>query len=435
MSPHEDKQARESLTVTGRPKNIVQMPPSKSVAHRALICAALAPGASLIQGLTSLNQDILATLDCLSVLGVVHSCEADGLRFSGLDWREWQGGEAGLMDCRESGSTLRFILPLVLYKGREQGITGAPRLWQRPQQAYLEALAARGGDFSFEEDSQILRVKGILTPGPFQLPGHISSQYVSGLLMVLPLLEGDSLIRLTSGLESRSYVDITLAVMKDFGVEVENANYQEFRIKGRQSYQARSYQVEGDYSAAAFFLAAGALGCDIACAGLREDSPQGDRAVLDIIAQCGGRVERENGLVRVAGGSLHPLNVDCRDIPDLVPPLAALLMLIPGQSRILGASRLRMKESDRLSALAGQFRPLGADIQETEDGLLIRGVESLAGGLVDPQNDHRIAMAAALASLRSEGPVQVLDYSCVKKSYPNFWEDFMGVGLKEKNHV
>jgi 3-phosphoshikimate 1-carboxyvinyltransferase len=236
---------------------------------------------------------------------------------------------------------------------------------------------------------------------------------------------------MTTPLESASYVDITLDVMKSFGVDVQHNDYTEFYIKGNQTYMPRSYTVEGDYSQSAFFLVAAALGCQCACGGLKQDSSQGDRKIIDILRQCGADVSFQEGVLRVQSRTLTGVTVDISDIPDLVPPLGVLLSFCRGESRITNGIRLRYKESDRLTAVASELNKLGADIQEGEDYLLIRGVESFTGGLVDSWGDHRIAMMLAVAALKCTEPVLLTGSGSVAKSFPDFFEVFGKVSLEE----
>jgi 3-phosphoshikimate 1-carboxyvinyltransferase len=413
------------LQVAYAPAGVIEMPASKSEIHRALICAALAAGGqSVISNTRGMGRDAEATLNALENLGALCSREENSLKISAAA-RLRQGAS---IDCAESGSTLRFALPLMLLGGGGT-IKGAPRLWQRPWRVFAEALTEKGGAFKLE--GNILTISGVLKAGLYQLPGNISSQFVSALLMALPVLPNDSVIALSTPLESLDYVKLTLQVMKRFGVTAESSDYRQFRVPGAQRYKPGEYILEGDYSAAAFFLAAAALGCEVVCGGLKEDSLQGDRRILEILEQCGAAIIRKNGGITAKAAALRGAEVDCRHIPDLVPPLCAMLIFAEGRSRLYGARRLRLKESDRLKTLSAQLSALGAKIEETADGLLIEGVARLKGGRVNPANDHRIAMAAALAALKSEGAVEIIDPQCVDKSYPFFWRDFLKKPLAE----
>lgn len=406
----------------------VQMPPSKSIAHRAMIASALSPGESILIPFPD-SLDAEATLGCLTALGTECKRDKKGLSIKGGMKCRF---ESVVLDCGESGSTLRFMIPLALLLNQEIILTGKGRLFQRPHGPYLEALASKGAYIRQKKNS--ITVKGPIGSGTYELPGHISSQFVTGLLLVLPVIKGDSRIVITSPLQSKSYVDLTLKVMKDFGVSVKNLGYEQFIIPGNQSYSSRKYMIEGDFSGAAYFLAAGALGHAVECLGLNRDSLQGDRAIIDILKSCGSEVEfGQSGQIRACPGLLTGVTVSVEDIPDLVPPLAALFCFCKGESRIINAKRLRIKESDRLHALSLELNRLGANIEEREDGLKINGVKTLIGGEADAHNDHRIAMALALASLRSINPVIIKGADCVGKSYPGFFDDFFKGGKGGKN--
>lgn len=413
------------LRIDRWPAGTVDIPPSKSLSHRALLCAALAEGESVLHRIDLAGDDVAATAACLRALGAELDPRGATLRVT--------GGIAGtgrvVLDCGESGSTLRFLLPLVLLSGRPAVLTGRGRLLERPMEPYLEALRSNGAQVRAAGGP--IETAGGLAAGIYELPGDVSSQYVTGLLLALPLTEGESRIRLTTPLESAAYVDLTIDVMRAFGVTVESLP-DGYRVPGGQRYQSAEYTVEGDYSGAAFFLAAGALGRSVGCRGLSNPSRQGDRAILDILASAGAIVEEVPGLgLQARAERLRSVTVDVSGCPDLAPPVAALLCCAEGESRILGAARLRLKESDRLATLAGQLGNLGADIREDGDTLVIRGKPFLTGGTVDPHRDHRIAMAAAVASIRCLGPVEIRDPDCVRKSYPGFWDDFCRTAKEE----
>ena len=402
------------------PAGAVQIPPSKSVAHRALICAALAEGESEIKNI-GLSRDVEATLNCLKALGARAEAFEGGLRLRGAV----RGALARAdLNAGESGTTLRFLMPIAGLFAREVCFLGEGRLLQRPFAEFFAALQENGIACCHLGDKLLL--DGRLRPGTYHLAGDVSSQFVSGLLLALPLLEEASEIILNSPLQSKGYVDLTLDVMKDFGVTAENEAYARFAVPGGQAYLPRAYTVEADYSNAAFFLVAGALGREVECLCLNPSSLQGDKAILELLRDAGARVcAGENGGLCVKAGKLRPLEVDVSDIPDLVPPLTALLCFAEGQSRLFNASRLRMKESDRLHALAVEFNNLGARISEGEDYLLIEGVESLVGeNVARAHNDHRIAMALAVASIRSRADIRLLGAESAAKSYPDFWQDF-----------
>lgn len=413
-------------TIDRLPRGKVTPPPSKSLSHRALICSGLADGMSFLENLSDEGDDVAATIFCLSALGIDVTMKKSGAWVQGIGPHPVKSlGEESLpiLDCGESGSTLRFLIPLLLLKECPAILTGHGRLMERPMSSFLTVLEEHGARIKRGEGT--LTIQGKLNPGRYSLPGNVSSQFVTGLLLTLPLLSGDSEIILTSPLESKAYVDMTLSVMEVFGVRVGSAGDSIYKIRGNQSYQPVDYTIEGDFSGAAFFLVASALGCKTGCGGLKRNSLQGDRQILDVLEACGSVIEEteERGLFARAD-KIKPLTLDIREIPDLAPPVAALLCFAQGTSRIENAARLRMKESDRLQSLTEQLSNLGASIREGVDYLEIHGKEWLTGGFVDPQKDHRIAMAAAVAAIGCRGPVTISDPDCVNKSYPNFWVDF-----------
>lgn len=416
----------ELMVIDRIPQGMVTPPPSKSISHRALICAALSNGTSKIRNI-EFSEDVQATLNCIQALEI--KVEYDGKNLTVHGGQNKFQADA-VLDCGESGSTLRFLLPIALLYSKPIYFTGHGRLLQRPLKEYKKALEENGAQIT-QSDEQVT-VQGPIRPGIYRMSGSVSSQYVSGLLFALPMLEGNSEIILTSPLESKAYVDLTVSVMEHFGVKIANNNYEKFIIKGNQTYHPCDFTIETDYSAAAFFLAAGALGCDVKCLGLNMDSLQGDKQYIDILQQCGIEIVQSNdGGLKVLKGKIKPVTVDVSDIPDLVPPLTSVLCFCEGESKIINAGRLRLKESDRLHALAMEFNRLGADITEGEDCLIIRGVKNLHGGIADAHNDHRIAMAIAVASIKSNDQIQLKGAESVKKSYPDFWKDFCKVERSE----
>lgn len=400
----------------------VKIPPSKSVAHRAILSAALSKGECCIRNV-AMSKDIQATLGCVQNLGATVQVdeEKEEVRISWNPERELP--DALTLDCGESGSTLRFLMPLALLTGRKVTLTGRGRLMQRPQKPFFDLFAQKGISCIQQEDSIVL--SGELKAGLFELPGNVSSQFITGLLFALPLLAGESEIRLTTLLESKGYVDLTLSVLKDFGIEIQNDNDTRFIIPGGQTYQKRDYTIEGDYSQAAFFLVAGALGCDIQCTGLNPNSLQGDKQILELLQNAGAIVESvDDTTVRARRTDrMRGMRIDAREIPDLVPILAVLCAFCSGESLIYNAGRLRLKESDRLAATARELRHLGVEIYEGADYLRIVGCDVLSGNTVSSWNDHRIAMAIAIAACRAEGEVSITGAkAAVTKSYPDFFE-------------
>jgi len=404
----------------------VCIPASKSVCHRAVICAGLSEGTSRISGIL-LSDDIIATMQAMEALGAVIRQEGDTLIITGTDCKNPVQNE---ITCNESGSTLRFLIPLGL-KGQKMTFTGKGKLVERPLHDYFAILDEQKIEYQTNHGHLPLTVNGRLQSGQFRLRGDVSSQFVSGLLFALPLLEGDSSIIITTEMESQGYIDLTLAMLAHFGIEVINKNYQEFIVPGNQKYRATDYHVEGDYSQVAFWLTAGTIGSPIHCAGLNPSSLQGDKVILDLIKEMGGNLEEKSNSTIAHPTTTKGIIIDASQCPDLVPILTVLAAVSEGTTQIIKAGRLRIKESDRLKAIAQELNKLGAHVLENEDSLTIHGRPGLVGGcVVDSWKDHRIAMALAVASIKCQQPITIRHSECVSKSYPDFWQDFQSLGGK-----
>lgn len=391
----------------------VEVPPSKSVAHRMIIAAALAKGTSTISNLSP-SVDILSTIDCMRALGAKIAFEADTAVIKGIANVEKIPDKA-VLNCNESGSTMRFLIPVACALGVNARFIGSGKLPQRPITPFVEEFPKHGIAFDFEEAGASLpcSVSGKLKAGRFEIDGGLSSQFITGLLLALPLLDGDSEIFLTTALNSRPYVDITLGVLRDFGVQVTETGSGYF-IKGNQRFKAFSGRVEGDYSQAAFFRVANSLGSKLEILGLSESSLQGDRVIMDIC----DRFDK----------SREPFEIDGSDIPDLVPILTVLACFCKGTSRITNVARLRFKESDRLNVPAECLNAVGGKVTVGEDYLEIESVETLRGGEIDGHNDHRIPMSLAIAATICENPLVIRGAECVKKSFPDFFDVYKTLG-------
>ena len=397
----------------------VHIPASKSQAHRMLLCAAMGENEVTLR-CRGLSKDILATVACLKALGA--SVDAEG---EVLHLRPVSAPPPGLclLPCGESGSTLRFLLPLVGALGASAVFEREGRLPERPIEPLGRELCRNGMDI--RSDGARLSCSGQLRPGAFSLPGNISSQYISALLMTLPLLEGESTLHMEGALESAAYVAMTEEVLRLGGVQTEKTGYG-YRIPGGQRCRfAPELSVEGDYSNAAFFLCAGALSeRGIRVTGLDPQSRQGDRAIVPLLEEMGAQVASDGSSVTVKRDALHGITIDASPIPDLIPVLSVVAAAASGETRVIHAQRLRLKESDRLHSTTQMLRALGAEAEELPDGLVIRGGRTLAGGTVDACGDHRIAMSAAVAGGICRGAVTICGSECVQKSYPDFWTDF-----------
>ena len=399
----------------------VTAPPSKSAAHRAILCALLARGKSAVRNV-SLSDDIRATIGAAEALG------ARAVFSNGVLTLDSGAGflPKAEIDCGESGSTLRFLIPVLAALGIEATLTGHGRLPERPIGVYLDCLPKNGVTLKTERGLP-LTIGGKLRPGTFLLPGDVSSQFITGLLLALPLLAGDSRILLSTPLESAGYVDMTLSAMADFGVTARPLP-DGWLVPGGQRYLPREYAVEGDWSQAAFFLAAGALGGDLEIRGLRRDSAQGDREAERLFSAFGAKIGWQGETLTASAGTLSGIDIDASQIPDLVPILAATAALARGRTVISRAQRLRIKESDRLAAMADGLNALGAQVSPTPDGLVIDGVPELRSGLARGCNDHRVVMALAVAALRGAGEIRITDAQSVRKSYPDFFEEYNRLG-------
>lgn len=395
----------------------VSAPSSKSASHRVLIAAALAAGVSELSNISSSN-DIESTAAALTALGA--KIGADGGLYTAVGVKS--PAKKAVIDCGESGSTLRFIMPVAAALGCECEFRGGGKLPERPITPYIRELGRHGVTITREEGKMPIFMNGTLTGGEYCIEGNISSQFITGLLFALPLCAENSVIRLTSRLESKPYADMTVYVLKRFGVEiaetVDENGFPVYSIKGGQSYKSANLAVEGDYSQAAFFFAANALGSEVKIDNLNKNSVQGDKKILEITEKIGYN----------RSGRLAAFTVDVSDIPDLVPILTVLGCFGDGTSRIIGAERLKIKECDRLAAISEALNSIGGRVKVRGDTLEIEPVERFHGGKIDGCNDHRIVMASAIASTMADGEITVTDAEAVGKSYPNFWEDFRSLG-------
>lgn len=411
-------------------KGSVKIPPSKSMAHRAVICASLSDGVSKISNL-ELSDDIIATINAMRSLGAVITDKEDCLEVEGIKSKDLlsERDYERVIDCNESGSTLRFLIPIALAFEGVTRFVGRGNLGKRPLDTYYEIFDNQGIHYEYKEGILDLIVSGLLKRDEFRVKGNISSQFITGLMFSLPLLDGDSKIIITTELESKGYIDLTLSALKDFGIEVINNDYKEFIIKGNQKYRSRDYRVEGDYSQGAFFLSADALGSEIEILDLKKESLQGDKEVIDILERMGANIKVNENSLTIDECNLKSTIIDASQCPDIIPTLSVVAALSEGRTEIINAERLRIKECDRLTAVKEELSKLGAKIEEKKDGLIIDGIKEFEGDVeVWSHKDHRIAMSLAIASTRCKSPIILKDFECVSKSYPNFFKDFKMLG-------
>lgn len=395
---------------------------SKSHAHRLLICAALAGETTEII-CEERSADIDATCDCLHAL-----CAQVKETVSGFFVTPREISHGTTLRCRESGSTFRFLLPVTCALGAGSCFSLEGRLPMRPMEPLYSALEAHGIVIS-GKNTPLVSCRGHLSGGKYIIPGNVSSQFISGLLFALALIAGDSEIEITGRPESKGYIDITLSAVRTFGIEALSTGNL-IQIPGNQRYLSpQKVSVEGDWSNAAFWLCAGAVnGSGITVTNLKSDSPQGDRAICEILTRFGADIQLKADNVTVKGDTLRGITIDVKDVPDLVPALAVVASVAPGQTKIINAGRLKLKESNRLETVGAALKALGAKVFEMPDGLIITGQNKLGGGTVNSYGDHRIAMMAAVATAACEGPVIIEGAQTVNKSYPKFFDDFTALG-------
>lgn len=404
------------------PKDIegsIEIVSSKSLSHRYVIAASLALGKSKIENILD-SDDLVATKNALEALGAK------------IDESIIQGSKIkkvhDIIDAHESGSTLRFLIPIAMLQDEPIQFIGKGKLPERPLNVYQD-LFENTYHYKYLSNKELpLEVKGPLKSGVYKVPGNVSSQFITGLLYALPLVQGDSKIILTTPLESRGYVDLTLQVLRQFGIKIEELE-NGFSIKGSQTYQPGNYYVEGDYSGAAFFVAAGLIGKPLLLKGLNPDSLQGDKTIIDIAKQMGGKLEFTNEGLMVYPSNLKGVEIDLSQIPDLGPILMVLACYAEGKTLIKNAERLRIKESDRLEAMVENLSKMGAKMTVINDSVLIEGKCFLNGDVtLKTFGDHRIAMASAIAGMHAKNPIYLDDEKVVSKSYPTFFKEYVRLG-------
>jgi 3-phosphoshikimate 1-carboxyvinyltransferase len=393
----------------------VSVPSSKSITHRMLICAGLADGISVISGV-SFSKDIWATISAMRSMGAEYTVNGDEITVRGIGSEPSQNA---VVDCCESGSTLRFLIPVAAVLGINSEFLGQGRLPQRPITPYIRELSCKGISFDYN-NTMPFAFSGKLESGIYHLEGDISSQFITGMLFSLPLADGSSEIIMTSPLQSKPYADMTVKCLEKFGIEISETKNGYF-IKGNQIYKPCNSRIEGDYSQASFFFVANAIGNNVKINNLDEESIQGDKKIVEIISElCYNKNENDKSVYCI----------DAENIPDLVPVLAVLASLSKRQVRITGIERLKIKESDRIISTADMINALGGNVIPYNDSMLINPIECFIGGTVDSFGDHRIVMSASVIATRAKGDVVILNADAVEKSYPDFFTDYNNIGGK-----
>ncbi len=407
-------------------------PASKSVMIRAVAAGALAEGTSVLLN-PSYCDDTLAALDIIKVLGAEVEKLSDRILIKGIGLRGEHGGhnrpggeDILSLNCGESGLSLRMFSSVASLFDKNTRLSGKASLMKRPLGDLAGPLEKMGVEVKTNKGFLPVEVKGPMQGGEISLDGSLSSQFLTGLLMSLPLTGNDSLVEVDK-LKSKPYIDLSLELMRDFGVYAENDNYKHFTIPGRQHYQAREYFIEGDWSGAALLLVAAAVAGRVELTGLRQDSSQADKAIIEALKLAGANVEMSDEICIVERAGLNAFEFDISECPDLAPPLVSLAANCKGISILSGTSRLAVKESNRSAALKEEFARMGVDIELGEDVMKIKGSE-IRAARVYSHNDHRIAMAAAVAALNSSGEISIDASECVAKSYPAFFDDIKSLG-------
>jgi len=416
------------VSPTGKLAGRIKAPPSKSYTHRVIILAGLSKGAVRIRD-PLLSADPLATVEAVRAAGARIEESQNALRVL---------GNAGhveapeLVDVKNSGTTIRIMSSVFSLCDKRVTLTGDASIQERPMEPLLEALEGVGVKTTSKDGKPPISVKGPMRGGTIRIRGDVSSQYISGLLIACPLRGEDTTIEITTELKSKPYLDLTLDVIADFGAKIENEDYERFLIRGGQSYSKGEYVVEGDYSGAAFMLGASALtDSAVTVTNLYNESKQGDRYFLDILKMMGAEVKTHKDEVTVLGGkSLRGVEVDLSQTPDLLPITAVMCALAKGRSIICNVEHARLKECDRISAMAKGLISMGVKLEERQDGLVIQGSDTLRGAKVDGFSDHRIVMALAVAGLRADRPTRISGAESVSVSYPGFLDDLRTLGSR-----
>ena len=402
----------------------VKIPPSKSMAHRAIICAALADGESIVSNI-DYSVDISTTIECMRKLGAEIECGKTAVKVRGI--KDFDSITDTDIECNESGSTLRFLIPVFSLTGRKITFTGKNRLLKRPQKIYEEIFSAAG--LLFEQTEEKIEIQGALPAKEYTLEGGVSSQFISGLLFTLPLLKEDSTIHILPPFESRSYIDLTIQMMAKFGVEIVWQDELTLYIKGNQKYTAHNETVEGDFSQFAFFGVLSAVNRPVEIYGMDPESLQGDKQILQILSDFGCSIIFENGVYKItAENGLKAADIDLKNCPDLGPVLCTLAMFSEGVTHISNAGRLRIKESDRILAMQTECAKMGCKIEDSENEMVIYGGCGKPSQTVSGWKDHRIVMACAVAMSVLGGEIDGCE--AVAKSYPSFFDDLKKAGIE-----
>lgn len=413
----------------GKCSGIVQIPPSKSMSHRAIICAALASGTSTISNI-AYSDDIIATIGAMRCIGADINENGDTLTITGVN--SVINPTTTTIDAHESGSTLRFIIPILSLSGKRITFTGRNRLLYRPQNVYKDIFDKQG--LYFSQTTNELVIEGALQPQEYTIDGSISSQFISGLLFTLPLLPSDSTIHIIPPFESESYVTLTIDLLSKFGIQIGRIDALTYAIKGNQKYQASNYRVEGDYSQLAFHAVLGALNNDLELRGISHNSKQGDRVIINILREAGVSIEDTIDGYIVHHSPIMSITADLADCPDL-GPILCVLGCYADTFQLSNCQRLRIKESDRIAAMGNALRPVGSIITSDESNIFIKNNQPYHGNVtVDGAKDHRIVMSMSVMATLLDSPLTITNAEAINKSYPSFFDDLTKLGIEVQLH-
>ncbi len=414
----------------GKCSGKVTIPPSKSMAHRSIICAALARGISRIDNI-AYSQDILTTIEGMRALGAKITTHDDFIEVEGIQ-NITQCQKQDIF-CKESGSSLRFFIPLFSLTGKRITFSGQGRLMERPQGVYETIFHEQG--LSFEHVNGTISIEGALQGGDYTLDGNVSSQFISGLLIALPLCDKPSTITIQKPFESRSYVCLTMQMLEHFGIETEFIDDNTIYVKGKQQYHPGCYSIEGDYSQLAFFACLAALNNDLQVCGVHHNSRQGDKVIMQILKQANVNYKEIVNGYAVMKSEVSGSEIDLADCPDLGPILCVLAAFAKGSTHIKNAGRLRIKESDRIAAMECELKKLHVDIRCDENDIYIEGKPQYEGGVIfDSHQDHRIVMSMAVAAALCNQPCTIQGAEAVNKSYPQFFDDLIRCGIEVERY-
>lgn len=406
-------------------KNTICIPPSKSMAHRSIICASLADGISKISNV-DYSKDIDATIEGMRKLGAIIDKYDNYLIIKGIE--NFSNAES-MINCNESGSTIRFFIPIFSLCNKEIKLLGTKRLLQRPQSVYEDLF--KKWNLNFIHNDEYIQIDSSIKGGYIELDGNISSQFITGLLFALPLLKVDSIIKIRPPFESFSYVDLTIEMLEKFGVKCRFVDDLTIEIKGNQKYLAHDEVVEADYSQLGFYAVLGTINSTLEATNLKHDSKQGDKAIIDIINNCNGLVSLTDKGYKFSKCKTLGNVIDLNNCPDLGPIVMVLCALSKGTSKIINAARLRIKESDRIQAMEDELRKLNVKINSTYDTVTIVGNDNYDGNVeLFGHNDHRIVMALSILGTVVKDAVVIDDAQAISKSYPGFFEDLKSLGIK-----